>query len=98
MGFVIAAGLITWVCNIFIVILLARSVLSWFVYSGGRYNNWVRRLYMFLSGITEPVVAPVRRFLSRFIRVGNIDLAPLATFFIIIIVSRILTGILIAMA
>ena len=92
MFFLILAHLISWVSNVFIIILLARSVLSWVVYSGYRRYPQLGRLYNVLCGITEPVVAPVRRLLSRFVNTGSIDFAPLATFFIIIIASRILIG------
>ena len=90
MVFYILAQLVSWISNILIIILLARSVLSWVVFSGYRYNPQLGRVYRILTGITEPLVSPVRRFLSRFIRTGHLDLAPLATFFIIMIVSRIL--------
>jgi len=98
MVLIILAQIITWVSNILIIILLARSVLSWIIYSGIRYNQDLAKLFRFLTGITEPIVAPVRRFISRFVNTGMLDLAPLVTFFLIIIISRILTGILYALA
>ena len=98
MVLIILAQIITWVSNILIIILLARSVLSWIIYSGIRYNQDLAKLFQFLTGITEPIVAPVRRFISRFVNTGMLDLAPLVTFFLIIIISRILTGILYALA
>jgi uncharacterized protein YggT (Ycf19 family) len=73
-------------------------VLSWIVYSGYRYNTRLGSVYKILTTITEPMVAPVRRFISRFIRTGSIDLAPLVTFFIIIIISRVLTTIFFGLA
>ena len=97
MIFYILGRLVGLVCNILIIILLVRSVLSWFVYSSYRRYPQLEQLYRFLSSITEPIVSPVRRFINRFVNTGPIDLAPLATFFIIIIISRILTRLLFAL-
>jgi len=99
MIFFILAQLVSWISNILIILLLVRSVLSWIVYSGyrNRYNYTLGRIFRILTALTEPLVAPVRRFISRFVNTGPIDFAPLATFFIIIIVSRILTGIFYAL-
>ena len=88
--------IVSWICNILIFILFVRSALSWVVYMGGsrNSNSTLSRVYRILVGITEPIVRPVRNFLSRFVRPGPIDFAPLVVFFIIIIISRILTRIL----
>jgi len=98
MFFYILAQIVSWICNILILILLVRSVLSWVVFYGYRQNPQLVGLYRLLSGITEPIVAPVRRLISRFVNTGSLDLAPLATFFILIIISRILVRIFIALA
>ena len=96
---IVLIQIVTWICNILIYLMLARSALSWVMYFGGRrnYNSGVGKLYRIVVGVTEPIVRPVRNFLSRFMRPGPIDFAPLAVFFIIIIISRILTRILIEM-
>ena len=98
MVFVTLAHLVYWVCQILIFILIARAILSWIVYYGRQYNSPFGRIHNVLSAITEPIVAPVRRLISRFINTGPIDIAPIATFFIIMIVSRILTAIFMGMA
>ena len=97
MGFLILALIITWISNILIILILCRSVLSRIIYGGVRYNQTLNRIYGILTRITEPIVSPVRRLISRFVNTGPIDLAPLVTFFIIIIVSRILVTILYAL-
>ena len=94
MGAIIAARIISWICNILVLILLVRSVLSWIVYSGNQYSKSLHQLYDVLGKITEPIVSPVRRLLSRFVRTGSIDIAPIVTFFIILIVERIVVSIL----
>jgi uncharacterized protein YggT (Ycf19 family) len=91
----IIAQIISAVCNVLIFMLLARSVLSWIVYSGNQYNPTLGRIFQFLTSVTEPVVAPVRRLISRFFNTRSVDFAPVVTFFIIIIVQRILVRALI---
>jgi YggT family protein len=98
MGAIFAAQVVSWVCNILILILVVRSVLSWIVYSGNQYNRTLHRIYDVLGAITEPIVAPVRRLIARFVRTGPVDFAPMAAFFLIIIIRRILVAILIALA
>jgi len=98
MIFVILAQLVYWVCQILIIILIARAVLSWIVIYGRQFNSPLGRIYHILSAITEPIVAPVRRLISRFINTGPIDIAPLATFIIIMIIRVILTAILLGLA
>ena len=98
MVFIILAQLIYWVCQVLIIVLIARAILSWIVFYGKQFNSPIGRIYHILSTVTEPIVAPVRRFISRFINTGPVDIAPLATFFIIMIVSRILTAILLGLA
>ena len=98
MIFIILAQLVYWVCQILIIILIARAVLSWVVIYGRQFNSPLGRIYHILSAITEPIVAPVRRLISRFINTGPIDIAPLATFIIIMIIRVILTAILLGLA
>ena len=98
MGFIILARIIIWISNILIILILCRSVLSWIIYGGVRHNPTLNRFYDILTAITEPIVSPVRRLLSRFVNTGPLDLAPLITFFIIILISRILVTILYALA
>ena len=97
MGFIILAHIINVVGNILCLLMLARAVLSWVV-RYGRYNSTLNRIFEVVMSLTEPMIAPVRRLLSRFVNTGPLDLAPLVTFFIIVIVSRILTSILIALS
>ena len=98
MGAILAAQIITWICNILILILVVRSILSWIVYSGNQYSRGLHRAYDVLGQITEPIVAPVRRLMSRFVRTGPMDFAPMVAFFLILIIRRIVVAILYAVA
>jgi len=98
MIFYILGQLVYWICQILIIVLIARAVLSWIVFYGRQFNSPLGRIYHVLSIVTEPIVAPVRRLISRFINTGPVDIAPLATFFIIMIIRWILTAILFGLA
>jgi YggT family protein len=78
------------VLQAYIVVLLARIILTWFP-----INPWSRvaRFERVLAAITDPVLRPVRRILPP-IRVGSmgLDLSPIVVFFgleIIITVIRV---------
>jgi YggT family protein len=68
--------------NLYTLVLLARVVMSWFEPRGG-----MATVDGYLRAATEPVLGPVRRALPRS---GAIDLSPLAVFFGIILLSRII--------
>ena len=71
--------IICFLLQLYLLILLARIVLSWFPSSGSGAMGGVQR---FLYGVTEPVLAPLRALLPpvRFGAVG-IDLSPIIVFF-----------------
>lgn len=58
--------------NFLNILILARVLLSWFP-SVNRYSQPVR----FIINITEPIMAPVREFTSRYINLGPIDISPI---------------------
>ena len=68
----------------YLLILLARIVLSWFPPSGPGLLESVRRL---LFAVTEPVLAPVRNLLPP-VRMGGmgLDLSPLIVFLVLEII------------
>ncbi|MFX0578661.1 YggT family protein [Nocardia nepalensis] len=77
--------------TVFIVLLLARMVLDWVgVLSTGSPPPWVHRARDLSHAWTEPVIAPVRRFLPP-IRLGgmSIDLAFAAVFIVALILRNI---------
>lgn len=59
--------------TVFNVLLFARVIGSYFISPDNPLMSW-------LIGITEPVLAPVRAILPS---MGGVDLAPLATFFLL---------------
>jgi YggT family protein len=90
------ATIIMLLIRVLIYCLLARSVLSWIVYSGYQYNrnsSILMKIYNVLSAVTEPLVGPIRRYLSRF-NTGAFDFAPLAAMILLMILQRIVQWVL----
>ena len=66
--------------EIYLLLLIARALLSWFAVSGG---GGLQRINEVLVAITEPVLAPVRKVI-RPVRVGGtyLDLSILVIFLV----------------
>lgn len=70
--------------QIYVVVLIARALFSWFPYSPDSPLNPVRRV---AETLTEPVVAPFRRIIPP---VGGLDLSYLVAFIVVeIIVTQV---------
>lgn len=81
--------IISLICNlltIYMVILAARAVLSWFPMSPGSALAPIARI---LVDATEPVLAPLRRLIPQ---AGVIDLSFLVAFFGLSIIRNIICG------
>jgi len=84
---VLARMLIT-LLNIYIIVVLANAILSWFVF--GTQNSVVRQIYWWTSQIVDPVLNPIRRVLDPMTRNFGIDISP----FVLILLLQILTRML----
>jgi YggT family protein len=71
--------------QIYVLILFARAILSWFPYNPNSPLNGVRRV---IFTLTEPVLAPFRRIIPP---VGMLDLSFIVAF---IVVEAIVQGLL----
>ena len=72
--------------TIYLVILVARAILSWFpVHS----NSPLASINRILLDITEPIMAPVRRIIPP---AGMIDVSYMVVFFVLIILRTIICG------
>jgi len=70
---------------LFLVVLFAYSILSWFTASGRlAYDSPVHKVQNVLSAICEPILRPVRRIIPP-VRVGGVglDLSVLVVFLLI---------------
>ncbi len=77
------------ICNLllaYLVILVARAVLSWFPVRPGTAMASINSV---LYDLTEPLLAPLRRLVPS---AGMIDLSFLVLFFAIIILRQVLCG------
>lgn len=70
-------------------IVLAMIVMSWlfsFNVINSR-NEFVANVWRVLNALTEPVLAPIRRFMPN---LGGLDLSPIALFVLIYFVKRVI--------
>ncbi|MDE2765790.1 MAG: YggT family protein [Chloroflexota bacterium] len=74
-------GLFLRLLDLIWIALIIRAILSWIVVAGVR-NEVVVRVYEAIVGLTEIIVAPIRRVLPQ---TSGIDLSVLAAFFLILL-------------
>ena len=74
-------SLIGWLLELYLLLLIARALLSWFQGTGGEF---VQTLNRFLYLITEPVLKPIRSVIKP-VRIGGayLDLSILVVFVVI---------------
>ena len=74
------AGLLVQVISLYIWLVVASAVLSWLVAFNvvNPHNNVVRQIGDFLFRITEPALAPIRRYMPD---LGGIDISPIVLIF-----------------
>ncbi len=79
------AGIISYIFNILIFAIVARSILSFIVpMSGGRPHPMLVSINMLIIQITDPIITPIRRVLPTF---GVLDLSPMAAIILLIFVK-----------
>lgn len=83
-------NIIDWIVRIFSDILLIRCIMSWFCRNPYTIPG---KIYAFLIQITEPVVYPCRKLLSRF-NTGPIDFSVLVAFILIRIIEVVLVRVI----
>ena len=66
--------------NILIMLIFARIIMSWLVSFNimNLRNPIMQQIYYAVQGITEPVMAPVRKIIPP---IGGLDLSPILLFF-----------------
>ncbi len=83
-----ALNIIATVLTIYSFIVLARVLMSWVPMFTGRPLDPSNPLVKFLLDVTEPIMAPVRRYTT----IGMIDLSPLVVLIGLQIIAGILRG------
>lgn len=80
------AGLISYLISLYIFAIFGRVILDWLIVGGVmRHNHTIRDA---LIRITEPVLAPIRRYA----RIGMIDLSPMAAILILSVIRAAVGG------
>ena len=81
-------GLICRLLELYVIVLIARAIMSWFPIAQGGIAD---RIQGFLFALTEPVLRPIRGMLPP-VRMGGVglDLSFMVVFFGIIILQRII--------
>ena len=72
--------------SIYLIVLIARAILSWFPISGG---SALAPVVSFLYTVTEPLLAPLRRVIPA---LGGFDLSFIVLFIIIQVIQNQLCG------
>ncbi len=76
---------IAYVVGLYIWIIIAAAIMSWLIAFGvvNTHNKFVYAVTDFLYRITEPAIAPIRRFMPN---LGGIDISPLVLILLLIFV------------
>lgn len=76
---------IVMVISMYIWIIIAAAIVSWLVAFGviNTHNRFVYLVVDFLYRITEPAIAPIRRFMPN---LGGIDISPLILILLLIFI------------
>ena len=70
------ADLLGWVIQFFIIVIIARAVISWV--DADPYNGLVR----FIHAVTEPLLSPIRKLMPPW-RLNGIDFSPMVAILIL---------------
>lgn len=77
------------VSGVFFWLLLIRAIMSWFIQ--GNYNRSFHDVYRVLVQLTEPILAPIRRWLPA---AGPLDLSPLVALLLVRVVGMLVIRLL----
>ena len=77
--------------QILVYLILGRAILSWFVRNP--YGT-LYKIYMAIIQITDPILAPCRKLLSRFGMGGTIDFSPILAIIALTVINGIIINIL----
>ena len=77
------------VLDLYVWLLIASAILSWLIAFNvvNTRNQFVAAVAEFLYRITEPVLAPIRRFMPSF---GGLDISPIILILIIMFIQRVI--------
>jgi YggT family protein len=77
--------------RIYYYVIFARIILSWFMVGGSAVNPTLSSIYRVVYGLTEPLLAPLRRVIpSVKVGMGYLDLSPLILLILIMVAESII--------
>ena len=83
-------NLLCQILQLYVIVVIARIILSWFPVSPG---SGLSTVFSLLYAVTEPVLGPLRRLIPPLMLGGaGIDLSPIILFFGIQILQSVLCG------
>ena len=74
------------VIELFIITIVAQSILSWVIVAGFR-NQFTIGLYNTLGRATDPIIRPIRRIMPSF---GMIDITPMIVILVLVLVREVI--------
>ena len=77
------------VLDLYVWLLIASAILSWLIAFNvvNTRNQFVAAIAEFLFRITEPVLAPIRRFMPN---LGGLDISPIILILLIMLIQRVI--------
>jgi YggT family protein len=75
--------------NLYLYVIIAAAVMSWLIAFNvvNVRNDVVRSIWNTLTALTEPLLAPIRRYLPN---TGGIDISPVILYLLIVLVQLII--------
>ena len=77
------------ILDFYVYVLIGSAILSWLMAFNvvNTRNDFVAKIYEVLYRLTEPVLAPIRRFIPPF---GGLDLSFMVLWFLIIFIQKLI--------
>ena len=77
------------VLDLYVWLVIISAIVSWLVTFNviNGYNQFVSTVQQALYGLTEPLLAPIRRYMPN---LGGIDISPIALIFAVYFVQRVI--------
>lgn len=77
------------VLQLYVYVIIAAAILSWLVAFNvvNRYNDLVRSIWNLVTGLTEPLLRPIRGSIPN---LGGIDISPVILLLLIFFIQRVI--------
>ena len=82
----IIANFLSQIVFLLIILFFARAIMSWMLVFGVR-NQLILRINLALASMTEPIIAPIRRYVPP---IGGLDLSYMVVVLLLVFVRSIL--------